>query len=191
MSVSGKTLVLAAIAALGVAAAGVAAGEDDVRVIECNKCRMRMRILDDGKRATVNLCRLRDDGPDEATLAKRVEAMKARARAYLKRGQIRPNGDPRCPLMGWSSWNTFALEISESIILDTARAMATNGLKEAGYLYVNIDDGFFNGHDESGRLRMHPKRFPNGLKGTVDGIHALGLKAGIYSDAGQDTCGAM
>ncbi len=93
------------------------------------------------------------------------------------------------PIMGWSSWNTFALNISEDIIVGMAQTMATNGLKDAGYVYVNIDDGFFAGHDKSGRLVMHPVRFPNGLKGTVDRIHALGMKAGIYSDAGVDTCG--
>ena len=68
--------------------------------------------------------------------------------------------------------------------------MATNGLKAAGYMYVNIDDGFFDGHGDDGRLRMHPQRFPNGMKGTVDGIHALGMKAGTYSDAGANTCGS-
>lgn len=99
--------------------------------------------------------------------------------------------DRNCPLMGWSSWNTFGVDISEDIILDVARAMATNGLKDAGYRYVNIDDGFFAGHDADGKLRFHPLRFPNGMKRTVDGIHALGLKAGIYSDAGADTCGSM
>ncbi|MBQ0033174.1 MAG: alpha-galactosidase [bacterium] len=93
--------------------------------------------------------------------------------------------------MGWSSWNTFGVDISEEIILETARAMATNGLKEAGYRYVNIDDGFFNGHGGDGVLRFHPNRFANGMKPTVDGIHALGLRAGIYSDAGADTCGSM
>ena len=98
--------------------------------------------------------------------------------------------NPLTPLMGWSSWNTFALEISEDIIVGVARTMATNGLKAAGYVYVNIDDGFFYGHGADGRLRIHPRRFPNGLKGTVDGIHSLGMKAGIYSDAGADTCGS-
>ena len=102
-------------------------------------------------------------------------------------------GDPKRlrPLMGWSSWNTFGCEISEDVILETARAMATNGLKAAGYTYVNIDDGFFDGHGDDGVLRFHPRRFPRGMKPVVDGIHALGLKAGIYSDAGADTCGSM
>ena len=106
-------------------------------------------------------------------------------------GQPVEAANPLAPLMGWSSWNTFALDISEEIIVGVAQTMATNGLKEAGYVYVNIDDGFFDGHGEDGRLRMHPQRFPNGLKGTVDGIHALGMKAGIYSDAGANTCGSM
>ena len=96
--------------------------------------------------------------------------------------------NPLTPLMGWSSWNTFAEHISEDIILGVAQAMATNGLKDAGYVYVNIDDGFFNGHGPDGRLRFNPTRFPNGMKGTVDGIHALGMKAGTYSDAGDNTC---
>ena len=162
-----------------------------VNVIDCPKCDKRMRILDDGT-ATVNLARLQDDSPDAATLKTRVEKMTARAEAFLKRGTIPPASDPKIrPLMGWSSWNTFGCDISEAIILDTARAMATNGLKAAGYTYVNIDDGFFWGHGEDGVLRFHPERFPNGMKPTVDGIHALGLKAGIYSDAGADTCGSI
>ena len=99
------------------------------------------------------------------------------------------NGTALTPPMGWSSWNTFGLNISDSLILDTAKAMATNGLKDAGYRYVNIDDGFFDGHDEKGNLKWNLKRFPKGMRGVVDGIHALGLKAGTYSDAGANTCG--
>ena len=105
-------------------------------------------------------------------------------------GQPVEAANPLTPLMGWSSWNTFALDISEEIIVGVAQTMATNGLKAAGYVYVNIDDGFFDGHGADGRLRMHPQRFPNGMKGTVDGIHALGMKAGTYSDAGANTCGS-
>ena len=174
----------------GTVLAGLTCGAE-VKLDECPKCDKRFRISEDGKTATVNLSRLKDDSPDAATLKRRVAALTVRAEDYLRRAQFRANGDPRCPLMGWSSWNTFGVDISEAIILDTARAMATNGLKAAGYLYVNIDDGFFNGHDERGILRFHPKRFPDGMKRTVDGIHALGLRAGIYSDAGADTCGSM
>ena len=94
------------------------------------------------------------------------------------------------PTMGWSSWNTFALNISDSIIMNQADVMANTPLKDAGYKYINIDDGYFGGRDpKTGQLLIHPQRFPQGLKGVVDHIHALGLKAGIYSDAGANTCG--
>jgi len=94
------------------------------------------------------------------------------------------------PTMGWSSWNTFALNISDSIIMRQADVMARTGLKDAGYKYINIDDGYFGGRDQqTGQLLIHPVRFPRGLKGVVDHIHGLGLKAGIYSDAGANTCG--
>ena len=73
-----------------------------------------------------------------------------------------------------------------------ADAMVSKGLKKAGYQYVNIDDGYFGGRDKTtGRLLIHPKRFPNGLKPVVDHIHSIGLKAGIYSDAGRNTCGSI
>ena len=95
------------------------------------------------------------------------------------------------PTMGWSSWNTFALDISEDIIKGQADAMVSTGLKEAGYQYINIDDGYFyNRNETTGALLIHPEKFPNGLKPVVDYIHAKGLKAGIYSDAGINTCGS-
>ncbi len=97
----------------------------------------------------------------------------------------------RTPTMGWSSWNTFGLNISEEVICGQADAMHASGLQAAGYQYVNIDDGYFYGRDENGRLRVHPERFPRGLTPVVEHIHSLGLKAGIYSDAGQNTCGSI
>ena len=153
-----------------------------ISFVECPKCDKRIRISDDGRDAFVNMCR--------AEQASRAE-LEARAKRLLERGRPVEPANPLTPLMGWSSWNTFALDISEDIIVGVARTMATNGLKAAGYAYVNIDDGFFDGHGPDGRLRIHPQRFPNGMKGTVDGIHALGMKAGTYSDAGSNTCGSM
>ncbi|MCC8072260.1 MAG: glycoside hydrolase family 27 protein [Bacteroidales bacterium] len=94
------------------------------------------------------------------------------------------------PLMGWASWNHYHVAINEDVILSNAEAMATNGMKDAGYLYVNTDDGFFGGRDEEGRVLPHPERFPRGVRVVVDSIHSLGLKAGIYSDAGVNTCGS-
>ena len=95
------------------------------------------------------------------------------------------------PTMGWSSWNTFELNISESIIKGQAAAMVSKGLFDAGYDHINIDDGYFGGRDaETGKLKIHPTRFPNGLQPVVDFIHSKGLKAGIYSDGGYNTCGS-
>ncbi|MDO5036572.1 MAG: alpha-galactosidase [Porphyromonas sp.] len=95
------------------------------------------------------------------------------------------------PVMGWSSWNTYRININEALIRQQADAMVRLGLKEVGYQYVNIDDGFFGHRGETGMLQTHPERFPNGLKGIADYIHSLGLKAGIYSDAGANTCGSI
>ena len=96
------------------------------------------------------------------------------------------------PTMGWSSWNTFALNISESIIKGQADAMVSKGLAAVGYDHINIDDGYFGNRDaETGQLKIHPTRFPNGLQPVVDYIHAKGLKAGIYSDGGYNTCGSF
>lgn len=150
-----------------------------VNFVECPKCDKRIRISEDGRDAFVNMSRIAPE---------RKEEMKVRAEMLL--GFARPveAANPKTPLMGWSSWNTFAEHISEEIIVGVAKTMATNGLKAAGYVYVNIDDGFFDGHGPDGRLRFNPRRFPNGMKGTVDGIHALGMKAGTYSDAGANTC---
>ena len=94
--------------------------------------------------------------------------------------------------MGWSSWNTYRVNISDSLIIRQADAMLQKGLNKAGYKYVNIDDGYFGGRDKTtGRLLIHPVRFPRGLKPVVEHIHRLGLKAGIYSDGGRNTCGSI
>ena len=96
------------------------------------------------------------------------------------------------PTMGWSSWNTFGVNISENIIKGQADAMVSKGLLEVGFDHINIDDGYFGGRDaEDGHLLIHATRFPNGLKPVADYIHEKGLKAGIYSDAGRNTCGSM
>ena len=94
------------------------------------------------------------------------------------------------PTMGWSSWNTYGVNINEALIKRQADAMVAKGLKDVGFDHINIDDGFFGGRNtETGELLIHPTRFPNGLKPVADYIHSKGLKAGIYSDAGANTCG--
>lgn len=95
----------------------------------------------------------------------------------------------KTPLMGWASWNCFRTNISEEILKKQADALVATGLAEHGYEYFNIDDGFFGGRNEEGKVITHSERFPNGLKVLADYAHSLGLKAGTYSEAGDNTCG--
>lgn len=95
------------------------------------------------------------------------------------------------PVMGWSSWNTYRVNINEDLIKKQADAMVGKGLRKAGYQFINVDDGFFGWRDEKGVLHTHPERFPNGMKVVADYIHSKGLKAGIYSEAGSNTCGSI
>nr|WP_199156589.1 glycoside hydrolase family 27 protein [Pedobacter sp. ASV2] len=92
------------------------------------------------------------------------------------------------PIMGWSSWNNFRVNINEDIIKAQANAIIALKLNDAGYKFVNIDDGFFGGRNTKGELQFNKKRFPSGMKSLADYIHKKGLKAGIYSDAGINTC---
>ena len=92
------------------------------------------------------------------------------------------------PLMGWSSWTTYGFQINDSVIQSQVDAMVNLGFYAKGYNHINIDDGFFGGRDANGKLLIHPTRFPKGLRPLVDYIHSKGLKAGIYSDAGANTC---
>jgi len=92
------------------------------------------------------------------------------------------------PPMGWNSWNHFGCDVSEQLIRDTADAMVTSGMRDAGYLYVNIDDCWHGSRDENGFIRPDPERFPSGMKALAEYVHSKGLKIGIYSDAGWKTC---
>ena len=74
----------------------------------------------------------------------------------------------RTPTMGWSSWNTFALDINENLIRQQADAMHKSGLQEAGFRYINIDDGYWQGRGEDGCLRLNTARFPNGMRTSSD-----------------------
>ncbi len=95
---------------------------------------------------------------------------------------------PTTPIMGWSSWNYYRIEITEDIIKAQADAMVASGMSDAGYTFVNIDDGFYGGRDEKGRIMAHPEKFPGGMKALADYIRSAGLKPGIYADAGINTC---
>ena len=92
------------------------------------------------------------------------------------------------PQMGWSSWNKFQSNIDEDIIKSIADAMVASGLKDAGYTYINIDDCWHGKRDADGFIQADPKHFPHGIKALADYVHSRGLKLGIYSDAGSETC---
>lgn len=95
----------------------------------------------------------------------------------------------RTPPMGWNSWNHYGCEIDEELIRRTADAMVANGMRDAGYVYVNIDDCWQGERDADGFLQPDPQRFPSGIKALSDYVHTRGLKLGIYSDAGSRSCG--
>lgn len=92
------------------------------------------------------------------------------------------------PPMGWNSWNKFACNVSEKLLKETADAMVTNGMMDAGYQYIVIDDCWQIGRDSAGFIVADPVRFPSGIKALADYIHSKGLKFGIYSCAGTKTC---
>ncbi len=95
----------------------------------------------------------------------------------------------RTPPMGWNSWNTFGRNIDEKLIMETADAMVENGLLEAGYNYLVIDDCWAEmKRDESGRMVPDKVKFPNGMKAVADYVHSKGLKFGMYSCCGNLTC---
>jgi alpha-galactosidase len=95
------------------------------------------------------------------------------------------------PPMGWNSWNPFGKSVSETVIRETADAIVSSGLKDAGFSYVVIDDLWHGGRDSKGLLFPDPQRFPSGMKALADYVHGKGLKFGLYSDAGTKTCGSM
>jgi alpha-galactosidase len=111
-------------------------------------------------------------------------ALPAISNAQVSAGLLAPT-----PPMGWNSWNKFACQVSEDLIKSVADAIATNGMKEAGYQYVVIDDCWQVKRDENGNIVADPERFPSGIKALADYVHSKGLKFGLYSDAGEKTCG--
>lgn len=98
-------------------------------------------------------------------------------------------GLAQTPPMGWNSWNKFACEINEQLIRETADAIVSSGMRDAGYVYVNIDDCWQGERDARGFMQPDAKRFPGGMKALADYVHSKGLKFGLYSDAGWKTCG--
>ncbi|MGI5380266.1 ricin-type beta-trefoil lectin domain protein [Streptomyces sp. CA-251387] len=96
---------------------------------------------------------------------------------------------PAAP-MGWASWNAFAAKVDYNVIKQQVDAFVAAGLPEAGYEYINIDEGWWQGtRDSAGNITVDETEWPGGMKAIADYIHSKGLKAGIYTDAGKDGCG--
>ena len=94
----------------------------------------------------------------------------------------------KTPPMGWNSWNKFACNVSEKLIMQMADEMISSGMQDAGYEYVVIDDCWQVDRDENGEIVVDKDRFPHGMKYVADYVHSKGLKFGIYSCAGSKTC---
>ncbi|MHC4131708.1 MAG: NPCBM/NEW2 domain-containing protein [Planctomycetota bacterium] len=93
------------------------------------------------------------------------------------------------PPMGWNSWNAFETDIDEEKIKQIADAMVDSGMRDSGYIYLVLDDGWMaDSRDNNGNLTADPNKFPSGMKAIGDYIHSKGLKFGLYEDRGHLTC---
>jgi alpha-galactosidase len=99
---------------------------------------------------------------------------------------VKSNGMGKTPQMGWNSWNKFSNRVSDKMVREMADAMVTSGMRDAGYIYVNIDDTWEAGRDAKGNILTNNK-FPD-MKALSDYLHKKGLKLGIYSSPGPRTC---
>lgn len=90
------------------------------------------------------------------------------------------------PPMGWNSWNHFADKVTDAVVRAQADAMVSSGLRDAGYVYINIDDTWEGKRDDQGSIHSNEK-FPD-MKALADYVHSKGLKLGIYSSPGTKTC---
>jgi alpha-galactosidase len=128
-------------------------------------------------------------GPGDLMVAHRVPDHEGALPARIEPPPLHPvrdNGLARTPPMGWNSWNKFANRIDDATVRGIADAMARNGMRDAGYLYVNIDDTWEGERDARGNIQPNQK-FPD-MKALADYVHSKGLKLGIYSSPGPNTC---
>jgi alpha-galactosidase len=110
--------------------------------------------------------------------------------AGLAHALVSPDGTGRLPALGWNSWNEYGCDINEEVFVGVAQRLKDLGLKDLGYEYVNIDDCW---SDKAKKRDPRTKeiipdyqKFPKGIGHTADLIHGLGLKIGIYGDAGVE-----
>ena len=107
------------------------------------------------------------------------------------------SGQAALPPMGWNSWNAFFTKVDEDKVLGSAQRIVDSGLLAKGYRYVNLDDGWWLKRRLSdGRIQIRPEKFPSSkvapgessFRPLTDRLHAMGLKAGVYTDLGRNLC---
>ncbi len=136
-----------------------------------------------------------------AALCGPLAAATAAADPLTPTGKWSANTDGSAPVppMGWNSWNAFNSDVDEEKVLASAQALVDTKLRDIGYRYVNIDDGWWlKRRQPDGRLLIRTSHFPSAATGAntsfrplTDRLHAMGLKAGIYSDIGRNSCGQI
>lgn len=136
-----------------------------------------------------------------ALLAPAVAIAQTDPLAPTGRWSANTRGSAPLPPMGWNSWNAFYSDIDEEKIMASATILVDSGLAQRGYRYVNIDDGWWSKRRQSdGRMVIRTDKFPSAVAGPgdqtsfrplTDRLHAMGLKAGIYSDIGRNSCGQV
>ncbi len=150
------------------------------------------RVVYEGKLVGEELhigTRRRIDAPVTEQIAHRVPAGEG---AYPARvpppalHKVRDNGLAKTPPMGWNSWNKFSSRVDDATVREIADAMVSSGMRDAGYVYINIDDTWEGDRDVQGNIQSNSK-FPN-MKALADYVHNKGLKLGIYSSPGPNTC---
>ena len=137
----------------------------------------------------LQLVELGAKGPAPTLIARRAPEGEGRLPARIEPPPLRPvrsNGLARTPPMGWNSWNKFANAIDDAAVRGIAAAMAANGMRDAGYVYVNIDDTWAGERDARGNIQPN-RKFPD-MKALADYVHSKGMKLGIYSSPGPVTC---
>jgi hypothetical protein len=114
------------------------------------------------------------------------------------RWELEQTGEAALPPMGWNSWNAFGTDLNEEKVRGAAQTILDTGLASLGYRYINLDDGWWHKRRTTdGRLQIRTSLFPSSaiggaaqtsFKPFTDDLHAMGLKAGIYSDIGRNAC---
>src|SRR5208283_379316 len=143
---------------------------------------------------------MRKHGSKRATFVLAIlGVMVSAAGSLLAQVAVKPVSIP-LPPMGWSSWNAFSNTIDSQVAMDQAQAMIWIGMHKAGYQYINIDEGWWLGkRDAEGNIVVDEKAWPalkpgekaGDMANIVSYLHGLGLKAGIYTDAGKDGCSTV